>query len=67
MTYSFNAMKVPRVMLNRLSALGQHHFGLRVLAHDLPIAADVDGLLGADFFRDKILTIDFRTGSISLA
>lgn len=33
-------------MLNRLSAPGHHQIGMRVLAHDLPLDANVDGLLG---------------------
>jgi hypothetical protein len=57
---------VPRLMINRLSALGKHALGLRVLAHDLPAEAAVDGLLGLDFFRDLLLTIDFRAGQITL-
>jgi predicted aspartyl protease len=57
---------VPRIMLNRMSALGQHQIGLRVLAYDLPLAADADGLLGLDFLRDQVMTIDFRAGAISL-
>jgi hypothetical protein len=36
-------------------------------AHDLPLEANVDGLLGLDFVRDQVLTIDFRTGTIDLA
>ncbi len=43
-----------------------HAIGLRVLAHDLPTEAAVDGLLGLDFFRDLSLTIDFRAGQIDL-
>jgi hypothetical protein len=58
--------RVPRLMVNRLSALGRHAIGLRVLAHDLPAVAAVDGLLGLDFFRNLSLTIDFRTGRITL-
>lgn len=58
---------VPRLMLNRLSALGRHAIGLRVLAHDLPAEAKFDGLLGLDFFRDLFLTLDFRAGQIGLA
>jgi hypothetical protein len=46
--------------------LGKHAIGLSVLAHDLPLAADVDGLLGLDFLRDQVLTVDFRAGTISL-
>jgi hypothetical protein len=58
--------RVPRLMVNRLSALGRHAIGLRVLAHDLPAVAAVDGLLGLDFFRNLLLTIDFRAGQITL-
>ena len=58
---------VPRLMLNRLSVLGKHAIGLRVLAHDLPPEAAVDGLLGLDFFRGFSLTIDFRAGQIDLS
>lgn len=57
---------VPRLMVNRLSGLGRHAIGLRVLAHNLPAEAAADGLLGLDFFRDLTLTIDFRAGQISL-
>jgi predicted aspartyl protease len=57
----------PRLMINWLSALGRHAIGLRVLAHDLPMQAAADGLLGLDFFRGLALTIDFRAGQITLA
>ena len=55
------------VTLTRLSALGQHRFGFPVLAHPLPAAAAIDGLLGLDFFRGHVLTIDFPAGQITLA
>jgi predicted aspartyl protease len=57
---------VPRLMVNRLSTLGRHAIGLRVLAHDLPIEAAVDGLLGLDFLRGCSLTINFKAGRIDL-
>jgi hypothetical protein len=57
---------VPRLVVNRLSALGRHAIGLRVLAHDLPAEAAVDGLLELDFFRGLSLTIDFKAGQIVL-
>ena len=46
--------------------LGRHAIGLRVLAHDLPAEAAVDGLLGLDFFRNLTLHIDFRQGQLIL-
>src|SRR5205823_3112681 len=47
MTTGTHVERVPRLMVNRLSALGRHAIGLRVLAHDLPAVAAVDGLLGS--------------------
>jgi hypothetical protein len=41
------------------------HFS--VLSHALPPVAGVDGLLGLDFFRGQILTLDFRGGHITLS
>ena len=67
MTTGTAVATAPRMVINRLSALGKHAIGLRVLAHRLPAEAAVDGLLGLDFFRDLSLTIDFRTGQILLA
>jgi hypothetical protein len=52
--------------LTRFSALGQHRFLFPVIGHTLPTASTVDGLLGLDFLRDQVLTIDFRTGQITL-
>ena len=59
--------RASKLMLTRLTVLGQHRFGFPVVAHDLPPSAAIDGLLGLDFFRDQALTIDFRTGRITLA
>lgn len=57
---------VPRLAVSRIRALGQEHTGLLVLAHTLPPSAAFDWLLGLDFFRGQTLTIDFRTGSVTL-
>ena len=57
---------VPRLPLNRLSGLGEHRLGLAVLAHTLPPATGIDGLLGLDFLRGSVLTVDFQTGQIRL-
>jgi hypothetical protein len=58
---------LPRIILNRMSALGQHRLAFPVLAHSLAPAAGIDGLLGLDFLRGLSLTVDFRAGQISLA
>jgi hypothetical protein len=58
---------VPRIVLNRLSALGRHRLAFPVLAHALPPAVRIDGLVGLDFLRGSVLTLDFTAGRITLA
>ncbi|MCI0489651.1 MAG: retropepsin-like domain-containing protein [Blastocatellia bacterium] len=58
---------VPRLTVDKITALGQEHTNFPVLCHTLPASAGVDGLIGLDFFRGQTLTIDFRTGQISLS
>jgi len=67
MTTGSTVETVPLVVLTRLGALGQNHFGFPVIAHPLPASSAVDGLLGLDFLRGQALTIDFRTGYLSLS
>ena len=57
---------VPRVLLDRIMALGRESAEFPVLAHTLPPSAGIDGLLGLDFFRGWNLTIDFRRGQVVL-
>ena len=54
----------PRVVLQRVGALGRERLGFPVLGHTLPPSASVDGLLGLDFLRGLNLEIDFRAGSL---
>jgi predicted aspartyl protease len=56
----------PRVAVARIIALGQQRDQFPILAHTLPPSASVDGLLGLDFLRGQVVSIDFRRGSISL-
>ncbi len=67
MTTGSGSTTAPRLMVTRLTALGRHAVGLRVIAHTLPAGTGVDGLLGLDFFRGLVLTIDFRAGQLTLA
>lgn len=66
MTTGSTVELVPVVQLTRLFALGQNRIGFSVVAHSLPEGVAVDGLLGLDFFRGHVLTLDFRAGSITL-
>jgi predicted aspartyl protease len=58
---------VPRLVLDKIVALGQERFHFPVLAHTLPPSAGIDGLLGLDFIRGYRLTVDFRTGMLTLS
>lgn len=58
---------VPRVVLDKIIALGKEQTGFPVLAHTLPPSAGVDGLVGLDFLRGLNLNIDFRNGLITLS
>ena len=58
---------VPRVILDKIVAVGHERTSFPVLGHTLPPSAGVDGLLGLDFFRGQSLTIDFRDGQVRLA
>jgi len=58
---------VPRVTLDKITALGQERTDFPVMGHTLPPSAGIDGLLGLDFFRGQILTLDLRTGQATLA
>jgi len=57
---------VPRVSLDKIVALGQERTTFPVLGHTLPPSAGIDGVLGLDFVRGQTLTVDFRTGTITL-
>ena len=57
----------PRIILNRFSALSRHRLAFPVIAGSLPDATGIDGLLGLDYLRGEILTIDLLAGQVSLA
>ena len=54
-------------ILTRFGALGQNRFPFPVIGHTPPAGYGIDGLLGLDFLRDQVLTVDFRLGQITLA
>lgn len=57
---------VPCVTLDKIAALGHERTKFRVLGRTLPPSAGVDGLPGLDFLRGQSLTLDFRTGQVTL-
>lgn len=52
--------------VTRLTALGVDRLGHIVLSYALPPNVGFDGLLGLDFFEDRVLTIDFVRHTVSL-
>lgn len=66
MTTASGVEFVPRLVIDKIEALGQERVNFSVIAHTLPPSASVDGVLGLDFFRNQELTIDFRKGIITL-
>lgn len=66
-TTSSGVAFAPRLPLTRLKALDQERLNFPVLCHSLPPSFSVDGLLGLDFLRGQVLTVDFRAGQITLS
>jgi len=56
----------PRILIEKIEALGQELREFRILCHTLPPSATVDGVLGLDFFPGQRLVVDFRAGTVSL-
>jgi hypothetical protein len=57
----------PLLRVSAVAALGRVQTDFLVAAHDLPLGTEADGLLGLDFFRGLVLTLDFARGRISLS
>ena len=66
MTTGSGVERVPHLPIVKLTSLGQEQNNFSVVAHTTPPPAVVDGLLGLDFFRLQVLTLDFRKGEIFL-
>jgi predicted aspartyl protease len=57
---------VPKITIEKLTALGKEKTDFLVIAHDFPPTSSVDGVLGLDFLRENILTVNFKQGFIEL-
>jgi predicted aspartyl protease len=55
------------IPVSRLSAFGRERSNYPVLWLPIPPTSRIDGLLGLDFFRGLVLTLDFARGRVSLA
>jgi len=56
----------PRIVVQRVEALGREQTDFPIVCHTLPPSAAVDGVLGLDFFRGACLILDFRKGLVTL-
>ena len=56
----------PVLGIDKLSALGREREAFSVTAVQLPASASVDGVIGLDFLRGGLLTLDFHRGLITL-
>lgn len=54
------------VELDRLLVLGIERQEFEVVCHPVPLGMQAHGLLGLDFLRDHVLTIDMIGGQITL-
>lgn len=57
---------VPQVRVSAVAAMDRIRTDFLVAAHDLPLGVEADGLLGLDFFRGLVLSLDFARGRASL-
>ena len=56
----------PRLPVSRITALGHEQTDFPILVHTLPPSASIDGLLGLDYMRNRVLNVDFRCATVSL-
>jgi hypothetical protein len=57
---------VPKFTVENLTALGKEKTNFQIIAHDFPPTSSVDGMLGLDFLRGNVLTVDFVKGEVEL-
>jgi predicted aspartyl protease len=57
----------PLVRVPAITAVDRVRPDFTVAVHELPLGVEADGLLGLDFLRGLVLTIDFARGRIALA
>jgi hypothetical protein len=55
---------VPLIRVSAVAALDRVRTDFLVAAHDFPLGVEADGLLGLDFFRGFVLTLDFIRGRV---
>jgi hypothetical protein len=59
--------RAPRVVMTTVAALGVTRGSMGVVCHTMPATASVDGVLGLDFFRGRVLVIDLIAGTVEVS
>jgi predicted aspartyl protease len=54
------------IIAPRIRGLGWERGGFEIACHQLAANAQVDGLLGADFFAGLVLTVNYAVGTVEL-
>ena len=57
---------IPRVLVSWFQSIGVQRSGFPVLAHTLPFAGPIDGLLGMDFLAPAGVHLDLEVGVAEL-
>jgi len=68
-TQTVTASKIETVYefkVDNMRSLGITRRNFNVIARSLPIGLGIDGLLGLNFFKNKELTIDFKSSEIRI-
>ena len=52
--------------IDNIMAFGLIRRNFKIISHSLPPGLGIDGLLGLNFFKNKVLNIDFKLSEISL-
>jgi hypothetical protein len=66
LTTAGNLVPASKFVVQSFTALGRTAQNFELIVHTLPHHSALDGLLGLDFLRDHVLTIDFQNGEITL-
>jgi len=56
-----------RVTVRKMAVAGHSRRAVSVICHSLPPGVEIDGLLGLDFFKNRVFTLDFRRQQLSLS
>lgn len=66
MTTASGSVLAPIVKVKSITVLGKTAHNVKVVVHDLPEGANVDGLLGLSFLKNFEININFKKGYLEI-